>query len=182
MQNNAAVTLDTRIVETQLRRYAVLYFMVGLIEKELRKRVVITLSSLANEKGYSTWFSIIPSTEVLKRSIKKALRRNGNQTKGVEEYLSFGFWRRIFIGSNYIALWIPALHLVFPALVNPLEKRSFDRVGTHLHRASHIRNRVAHYEIRETADFEQEKSVLMWLIRAMDKTHVPIGEIEIPLH
>jgi len=25
-------------------------------------------------------------------------------------------------------------------------------------------------------------AVLMWLIRAMDKTHVPIGEIEIPLH
>lgn len=182
MQNNAAVTLDTRIVETQLRRYAVLYFMLGLIEKELRKRVVITLSSLASEKGYPTWFSIIPPTEVLKRSIKKALRRNGNQTEGVEEYCSFGFWRRIFIGSNYIALWIPALHLVFPALVNPLEKRSFDRVGTHLHRASQIRNRVAHYEIRETEDFEQEKSVLMWLICAMDKTYVPIGEIEILLH
>jgi hypothetical protein len=167
MQNNEAVVPDTRIVETQLRRYAVLYFMLGLIEKELRKRVVITLSSLADEKGYSTWFSIIPQTEVLKRSIQKALRRNGKRTEGVEEYLPFSFWRGIFIGSNYIALWIPALHLVFPALVKPLEKRSFDRVGTHLHRASHIRNRVAHYDIREAADFEQEKSVLMWLIRAM---------------
>ena len=78
MENNVAVTLDTRIVETQLRRYAVLYFMLGLIEKELRKRVVITLSSLASEKGYSTWFSMIPLTEVLKRSIKKASNRNGN--------------------------------------------------------------------------------------------------------
>lgn len=171
MQNNAPVSLDTRLIETQLRRYAVLYFMLGLIEKELRIRVVITLSSLASEKGYSTWFSIIPQTEVLKRSIKKALRRNENRIEGVEEYLPFSFWRRIFIGSNYVALWIPVLHLVYPALVNPLEKRSFDSVGTHLHRASQIRNRVAHYDIRQAADFEQEKSVLMWLIRAMGGTN-----------
>ena len=172
-----AVTLDTRIVETQLRRYAVLYFMLGLIEKELRKRVVITLSSLAREKGYSTWFSIIPPSEILKRSIKKASRKNGHQIEGVEEYLPFGFWRRIFIGSNYITLWIPGLHLIFPALVNPLEKRSFDRVGTHLHRASHIRNRVAHYEIRDPEDFEEEKSVLMWLLRAMDKPFALMREM-----
>lgn len=182
MQNNALVSLDTRLIETQLRRYAVLYFMLGLIEKELRKRVVITLSSLACEKGYTTWFSIIPQTEIIKRSIQKALRRNGNRTEGVEEYFPFGFWRRIFVGSNFISLWIPALHLVYPALVNPLEKRSFDRVGTHLHRASQIRNRVAHYDIREAADFEQEKSVLTWLIRAMDKPLEPIEELGILLH
>jgi hypothetical protein len=141
--------------------------MLGLIEKKLRKRVVITLSSLAGDKGYPTWFSIIPQTEIIKRNIKKALRRNGNRIEGVEEYLPFGFWRRIIVGSNFISLWIPGLHLVFPSLVKPLEKRSFDRVGSQLHKASQIRNRVAHYDIREAADFEQEKSVLIWLIRAM---------------
>jgi hypothetical protein len=167
MQNNLLVSLDTRLIETQLRRYAVLYFMLGLIEKELRKRVVITLSSLANKKGCATWFSILPQTRQFKQSIQKALKSNGNQTEGVEEYLPFGFWRRIFIGSNYVSLWIPALHLVYPALADPLDKRNFDRVGNHLHRASQIRNRVAHYDIRGAADFEQEKSVLMWLIRAM---------------
>ena len=167
MQNNMPVSLDKRLIETQLHRYAVLYFMLGLIEKELRKRVVITLSSLASDGGYSKWFSLIPQTEIINRNIRKALRRNGNRIEGVEEYLPFGFWRRIFVGSNFISLWIPALHLVFPSLVNPLEKRSYDRIGTHLHRASQIRNRVAHYDIREAADFEQEKSVLMWLIRAM---------------
>lgn len=161
------VSLDKRLIETQLHRYAVLYFMLGLIEKELRKRVVITLSSLASDGGYSKWFSLIPQTEIINRNIRKALRRNGNRIEGVEEYLPFGFWRRIFVGSNFISLWIPALHLVFPSLANPLEKRSYDRIGTHLHRASQIRNRVAHYDIREAADFEQEKSVLMWLIRAM---------------
>jgi len=167
MQNNAPVSLDKRLIETQLRRYAVLYFMLGLIEKVFRKRVVITLSSLASDGGYSKWFSLIPQTEIINRNIKIALRRNGNRIEGVEEYLPFGFWRRIFVGSNFISLWIPALHLVFPSLVNPLEKRSYDRIGTHLHRASQIRNRVAHYDIREAADFEQEKSVLKWLIRAM---------------
>lgn len=175
------MSLDTRLIETQLRRYAVLYFMLGLIERELRKRVIVTLSSLANERGYSTWFSLIPQTEIIKRSIRKALKRNGNRAEGVEEYLPFGFWRRIFVGSTYISLWIPALHLVFSGLMRPLEKRSFDRVGTHLHRASQIRNRVAHYDIREAADFEQEKSVLMWLIHAMDKAFTPIGELGILL-
>lgn len=167
MQNNATVTFDNRIVETQLRRYAVLYFMLGIIEKELRKRVVTTLSNLAREKSYTVWFSIIPQTNVLRQTIQKAVRRNGNRIEGVEEYLPFGFWRRIFVGSNYISLWIPALHLVFPALVNPLDKSSFDRVGNHLHRAGKIRNRVAPYDIREAAEFEQEESVLMWLIQAM---------------
>ena len=182
MQNNASVSLDTHLIETQLRRYAILYFLLGLIEKELRKRVVLTLRSLASEKGYPTWLSILPQTEILKRNIQKALRRNGNRTEGVEEYFPFGFWRRIFVGSNFISLWIPALHLVFPSLVNPLEKRSFDRVGTHLHRASQIRNHVAHYDIREAADFEQEKSVLIWLIRAMETPIAPIGEPGIFLH
>jgi hypothetical protein len=176
------VSLDTHLIETQLRKYAILYFMLGLIEKELRKRVVITLSSLAHRKGCATWFSILPQTKLLKKSIQKAVRRNGNRIEGVEEYLPFGFWQRIFIGSNYISLWIPALHLVYPALADPLDKRNFDRVGNHLHRASQIRNRVAHYDIREAADFEQEKSVLMWLIRAMDKPFAPIGELGILLH
>jgi hypothetical protein len=156
--------------------------MLGLIEKELRKRVVIALSSFACEKGYTTWFSIIPQTEIIKQSIQKALRRNGNRIEGVEEYFPFGFWRRIFVGSNFISLWIPALHLVYPALVNPLEKRSYDQVGTHLHRASQIRNRVAHYDIREATDFEQEKPVLLWLIHAMDKPFEPIEELGILLH
>jgi hypothetical protein len=153
--------------------------MLGLIERELRKRVVITLSNLASDRGYSSWFSLIPQTEIVNRNIRKALRRNENRIEGVEEYLPFGFWRRIFVGSTYISLWIPALHLVFPSLANPLEKRSFDRVGSQLHRASQIRNRVAHYDIHEAADFEQEKSVLMWLIRAMDNSFPPISELGI---
>lgn len=159
--------LEIRIYEAQLRRYAILYFILGLIERELRKRVVITLSSLAIEKGYSEWFLTLPQTIEHKRSIQQALKKNKNRIDGIEEYLSFGFWRRIFVGSNYISLWIPALHLVFPPLKHPLEKKSFDRVGNHLYRASQIRNRVAHYDIHGAADFEREKSVLMWLIRAM---------------
>ena len=41
---------------------------------------------------------------------------------------------------------------------------------------------MAHYDIREATDFEQEKSVLMWLIRAMDKPFATNGELEILLH
>ena len=34
-------------------------------------------------------------------------------------------------------------------------------------RANQIRNRIAHYEFYETLEFEQEKSVLMWLLDRM---------------
>ena len=166
MQNPKVIS-ETRIFEAQLRRYAILYFMLGLIEKKLRTRVMITLSSFAGEKGYTEWFLVLPQTVEHKRSIHHALRKNRNQTDGIEEYLSFSFWRRLFVGSNYISLWIPALHLVFPSLKDPLEKKSFDRVGNYLYLASQIRNRVAHYDIHGAADFEREKSVLMWLIKAM---------------
>ena len=82
--------------------------------------------------------------------------------------MTFSFWRHLFDGKNFTLLWIPALHLIFPSLENPLTKRSFAQVGNHLSRANKIRNRVAHYEIRVNSDYESEKEVLMWIIQKMD--------------
>ena len=50
------------LFESQLRMYATLYFIIGLIETELRKRIMIALSSLAAEKGYTEWLDVVPKT------------------------------------------------------------------------------------------------------------------------
>ena len=162
------MAIDLRIFETHLRRYAILYFMLGLIERELRVRSMITLSSLASEKGYSEWVHVVPQTKGNIKSIKTAHKKNYLKFDGIEEHMTFSFWRHLFDGKNFTLLWIPALHLIFPSLENPLTKRSFAQVGNHLSRANKIRNRVAHYEIRVNSDYESEKEVLMWIIQKMD--------------
>ena len=81
------MAIDLRIFETHLRRYAVLYFMLGLIERELRVRSMITLSSLASEKGYSEWIETVPHSFGNDRSIRRAFRRNRNSWNGIEKYL-----------------------------------------------------------------------------------------------
>ena len=51
---------DGVFYEIHLRRFVSLYFLVGIIERELRKRVVITLGDFASEFGYLEWLSVIP--------------------------------------------------------------------------------------------------------------------------
>ena len=162
------MAIDLKIFETHLRRYAVLYFMLGLIECELRVRSMITLSSLASEKGYAEWVQVVPSTKGNIKSIKTAYKKNYLKFDGIEEHMTFSFWRHLFDGKNFTLLWVPALHTIFPSLENPLTKKSFAQVGNHLSRANRIRNRVAHYEIRVNSDYEGEKEVLMWIIQKMD--------------
>jgi hypothetical protein len=162
------MAIDLKIFETHLRRYAVLYFMLGLIERELRVRSMITLSGLASEKGYAEWVHVVPSTKGNIKSINTAFTKNFLKFEGIEEHMTFSFWRHLFDGKNFTLLWVPALHSIFPSLENPLTKKSFAQVGNHLTKANRIRNRVAHYEIRVDSDYEGEKEVLMWIIRKMD--------------
>ena len=159
--------IDIKIFETQLRRYIILYFMLGLIERELRERCVVTLSSLSIEHGHSKWFYVIPVTRENIRALRRALKKNGHRFEGLEQHLSFSFWRHLFDGKNYTTLWVPTLHTIFPSLDAPQSNRSFSQVGNHMARANRIRNRVAHYEIHRDFDFEADKAVLMWIIRKM---------------
>lgn len=161
------MTIDLRIFETHLRRYAVLYFMLGLIERELRSRCVITLSMLASEKGYSQWFYVVPATRENIHGLRKALKKNRFQLDGVEGHLTFAFWRHLFDGKNFTTLWLPALFSVFPSVEAPQTNKSFSQVGNHLTRANKIRNRVAHYEIHTDSDYQGEKAVLLWIIQKM---------------
>ena len=147
--------------------YATLYFILGLIEIELRQRIVIAMSSLSAEKGYGEWVYVIPATKRNIQSMRVAFKKNSFQIDGIEEHLTFSFWRHLFDGKNYTSLWIPALHQIFTGLDNPLQKRSYAQVGNHMTKANRIRNRVAHYEIKKSSDYEKEKSILLWLIQKM---------------
>jgi hypothetical protein len=161
------MAVDIRIFETHLRRYVVLYFMLGLIERELRERCLITLSGFSDEKGYSKWFYVIPATKENIRALRKALKKNGFRFEGLEQHLSFSFWRHLFDGKNFTTLWVPTLHTIFPSLEKAQSHRSFSQVSNHMARANKIRNRVAHYEIQKGSDYESDKAVLMWIIRKM---------------
>ena len=157
------------LFEFQLRMYANLYFMIGVLETRLRKRILITLSDFSRSKNYDEWIDLVPTTFGNIRSIKKALKKNRNQLVGIEEHLSFSFWRQLFDGRNYTVLWIPCLHKVFPNLVNPLTLRSYAQIGNNLAKANRIRNRVAHFNFRQAGDYEREKEVLIWLIVRLGK-------------
>lgn len=152
------------LFEFQLRMYANLYFIIGVLETRLRTRIVITLSEFAQLRYYSQWIDVVPNTFGNMRSIRKALKKNRNQLSGLEDHLTFSFWRHLFDGANYTALWIPCLHKVFPNLDDPLSFKSYAQVGNYLARANHIRNRVAHFNFREAGEYEREKEVLFWLI------------------
>ena len=155
------------LFEFQLRMYANLYFIIGVLETRFRTRIVITLSEFAQLRYYSQWIDVVPNTFGNMRSIRKALKKNRNQLSGLEDHLTFSFWRHLFDGANYTALWIPCLHKVFPNLDHPLSFKSYAQVGNYLARANHIRNRVAHFNFRQAGEYEREKEVLFWLIRRL---------------
>ena len=155
------------LFEVQLRMYATLYFILGLIETELRQRIVIAMSSLSAEKGYGEWLDVVPKTFGNLRSLRIAYKNNQYSWDGVDEFLTFSFWRHLFDGSNYTLLWIPELYTVFPGLENPKSWKSFAQVGNHMARANRIRNMVAHYSFREVTDFQRDKEILIWIIRKM---------------
>ena len=136
--------IDGNFYEFHLRRFVILYFLIGVIERELKSRVPMTLGELAADFGYLEWVDVVPTTFENRKNLSAA-----------EE-------------KNLETLWIPALHKVFPALSNPLQRSSADKVGQRLYKANQIRNRVAHFDIEGAERFDTEKKVLMWLINTME--------------
>lgn len=159
---------DGVFYEFHLRRYVTLYFLIGLIERELRKRVVITLGAYAAELGYLEWLDVVPDNYENRKNISMAVEKNNGTSDAIERHLPFAFWRRLFVGEHFSSHWVPALHQVFPSLSDPLSRQAADKVGQRLFKANQIRNRVAHFDIEGAGRFESEKQVLVWLINAMD--------------
>lgn len=153
--------------EVELRRYTVLYFLLGVVEHELRKRIPIALSDYAYISGELDWWETLPQTRQNINYIARAIRKNGNSPFGFEHHLPFGFWRYIFVGEHYSTLWLESLHLIFPQLKNPLEKRTYEQICNRIYRAYTVRNKVAHYEFMALKKYENEKAYLIWLIKVM---------------
>jgi hypothetical protein len=153
--------------EDELRRYTVLYFLLGVLEHELRARIPIALSDYAYISGALDWWDTVPQTRQNLNNISRAIRKNGDSPNGFEHHLPFSFWRYIFVGENYTTLWRESLHTIFPRLNQPLEKRSYDQICNRIYRAYVIRNKVAHYEFMAIQKYENEKLHLLWLIKAM---------------
>ena len=153
--------------EVELKRYAVLYFLLGVVEHELRARVPAVLSDAAFTFGKLDWWEVLPGTIQNNRSIERAIAKNGNSPFGFEHKLPFSFWRFIFVGENFLTLWGDHLSGIFPNLERPLDKRTFDQVCNRIYRAYVLRNKVAHYEFLAVQRFDSEKKKLLWLIDAM---------------
>jgi len=159
---------EGKFYEEHLNRLSILFVMFGYIELELRKRIVLTLSNLAIEKGYSQWFLTLPRNNQRAAAIRRAVKTNNGIHAGLENYLPFGFWNELFHRSFYLGLWLPALHRIFLGLQNPKTRASFLFIAGNIDKAHQIRNRFAHYNLKDAGNFEFEKEVLVSLIHALD--------------
>jgi hypothetical protein len=55
-------------------------------------------------------------------------------------------------------------HKAFPGLENPLDSRSYGKTKFHIDKAYEIRNRIAHFDETDTADYQKEELLLLWLV------------------
>ena len=153
--------------EHYLTCFADIYYLLGTLEIRLRRKLPIALSNLADANGYSQWFDVLPNTKENQRALATAFERNSQTIIGIEDFLPFSFWSHLFQRELYSVLWTPCLYKVFNGLRKPQSKSSFRCVSRNMRRASRIRNRVAHFNLANAGNHEEEVSVLNWLINAM---------------
>lgn len=154
--------------EFYLKRIADIHFFVGILEFKLRIKIPVALSSLSRTSGYPEWFDVLPKSDQNIVAISQALKRNSQSIVGMEHYLPFSFWSHMFQRELYSILWVPCLHRVFGGLNDPIHKNSFLAVSRNMRRASRVRNRSAHFNLINAGDYDDEISLLKWLIRAID--------------
>ena len=141
-------------MHSKIERYAETFKLIGEIELALREQVIITLSSLALEKGYSTWQSVLPPP-IVKRSASHEIK--------------LGFVRQLLSQKYFTELWVPATHSIFAGLPNASSFKSCQTVGNRLHYANQTRNRVCHFIFDNIHNVEHEEANLRWLIKALGK-------------
>jgi hypothetical protein len=151
--------------EFYLKRYAEIYFLVGKLEILLRIKVVTTLSEFAEINGYVEWHQLIPNTPQNRESIAAA--KIASRGLDFESFLPFSFWRHLFRREYFAGLWVPVLHLAFLGIPHAANKASFKIVCRNMKRANNIRNRVAHFNLVNAGDHEEEVATLTWLINGM---------------
>lgn len=153
----------------RLNEYGVLYYLVGVIEVRLRRKMIFTLGKIARRKNRGEWYAIIPEDRQFINFLKRAIDQNQGKIEGFEVFLPFLFWRNLFSNRYYTVIWTPVAQEVFPGLEDPTSHSSFEAVQSRIYVIHKIRNRVAHYDFEGSGDFESEKEVLLWVIQALGK-------------
>ena len=110
---------------------------------------------------------MIPNTPQNKEAIAAA--KIASRGLDFESFLPFSFWRHLFRREYFAGLWVPSLHLAFLGIPNAATKASFKIVCRNMKRANNIRNRVAHFNLINAGDHEEEIATLLWLINAMEE-------------
>jgi hypothetical protein len=143
-------------VHLNIERYAETFKLIGKLELALREQVITTLSSLALEKGYSTWRSVLPPL-IIKRSASHEIK--------------LGFVRQLLSQKYFTELWVPATHSIFPGLPNASSLKSCQMVGNRLYYANQTRNRVCHFIFDNIHNVEHEEANLEWLLNALGERY-----------
>ena len=161
------MSFGPQMYEFYLKRYAEIYFLVGKLELLLRIHIVATLRDFAQKYSYGEWHQLIPNTPQNKEAIAAA--KIVSRGLDFESFLPFSFWRHLFRREYFAGLWVPSLHLAFLGIPNAATKASFKIVYRNMKRANNIRNRVAHFNLINAGDHEEEIATLLWLINAMEE-------------
>lgn len=137
------------------------YFLIGLLEVNLRTQVPDALGKRFQEKERLNWYSQLQLNTQGGNSLNLALKIN---RKNPENYLPFSFWRYLFSNKNYGTLWLPSLHSIFPGVTAPKRIDSFRAVDKNMDTALRLRNKVAHFNSDEVKNmcFSQER--VKWLL------------------
>jgi len=171
-QNNLDMNeLEDRDFRSRLINFAIIYFLIGVFEVELRRKMKITLSVRAEKLGNSQWYEGLPlskkGAETLEKALKVLERRARFQGEEVEDLLPLSFWRYLLTARNFTQLWIPTLVHLFPALNNPENFGVFQIIDNRMSRLLRLRNRVAHYNLNQRIIFPEEIANIYWLLAAM---------------
>ena len=160
-------------MEKFLIRYSQTYILIGQLELILRSRLIQTLSTFSEEKGYAEWHDVLRVKgigEVALEEAKKRLLSRAHSGEGIENFLPLSFWRYLLSSRQYGALWLPSLYRVFPEVDKPKDIRVFRLIDKNMDTALRLRNSVAHFNMQSLPNIEFSKKKVQWLIDALDNS------------
>jgi hypothetical protein len=167
MAQDSQMNFEENLYEQILIHFARMYLLLGVIERRLRREIPNTLRNHTQALDGQPWWFLLTHNEIQRVRVIRALAKNRGEIDNFERFLAFVFWRDIFKGKCFRNLWLPALHKAFPGLENPLDSRSYGKTKFHIDKAYEIRNRIAHFDETDTADYEKEELLLLWLVDAL---------------
>lgn len=137
------------------------YFLIGLLEMNLRKQVPLALSKRFEGEETFKWYSGLRLNEQGQKSLNIALQINRDFP---ENYLPFSFWRYLLSNKNYGPLWLPTLHTIFLAIESPRKINSFRAVDKNMDTALRLRNNVAHFNMDAAKHMYFSQERVKWLL------------------